>query len=198
MSDERRQNILKVLTPSLAIGVVYIFAGFQGSQATLAKLERKLVAAKRQQPGLRTLRDQALELRALPERIAALGREQSSLTKELADVRRGRETAIDTTRRLEQLTLLLRRHELQLVQSQATDAELCDNIRWLLTEGVAPGTRRRFWRFELIGRYADVYLALEELAEHAPGALPLSLTLQNPYRDNPESPYRAWTLVVWV
>lgn len=200
MTEETRQTLLKVLIPSMLVVLVYIFGAAKASTLELQKLSQRLAKAQKNRPSLSQIHKLSLQQASQNKALTKLKGELKRLEQELGELAGSQDDAVRQTQRLEALTLLLKQHRLALVRSECVDSELCENLHWLCQQqaGKKSGRKHKVWKFELIGRYKDVYKALSQLAGGAEAIYPVSLSLQNPNRDNPNNPLRSWTLVLWV
>jgi hypothetical protein len=115
----------------------------------------------------------------------------------------GAEGETQRSEKIEQLTGLLKRHGLHVIeQAQADggkDATIPPALGELAKRLGAAGEKHKpqLWRFRVQGSYAAMLRVLAQLAYGEPAVTPLALTMKEIKDAAPNTP-REWTLLVWI
>ncbi|GAB6067512.1 hypothetical protein JCM13664_08300 [Methylothermus subterraneus] len=206
-SDEAaRQQFLRRILPALAICVAYFTFAKGFLEENTRKAEEKwrgLVEKGISQEALAAL---AQRMERLDADLAAREAKKQRFVQEVAQVVGGLDPVqgeADFNRLIEHLHQLLGAHQLELLAEREAAQTLerataaVSEFRQLLTQGgLGDKLPARAWQLEFLGRYADVYRALEALARDPRVILVVSLTMKPPPDDS--DPRMLWTLTVWI
>jgi hypothetical protein len=194
-----REKVLLLVMPVLLVGVLYVnwvLPGLQG-EIQKAETERRGLQARAGSPAV--LAQKSARLAELTREAATLQATHTDLERQWASLTGPGDDPL-RSEKIEQLTGLLKRHGLNVIEqghAEGKEATIPPALEGIAKRMAARGEKHRpqLWRFRIQGTYAAMLGALVQLAYGEPAVTPLGLTM----KEAPlHSDVREWTLVVWV
>ena len=207
MSDEeKRERLLKMVLPSLLVGVIY----FVFVADTISK---KTVEAEK---GWRALKSKGISSAALP----GVGRRKKSLDSKINQLKQERESLggkmaehtgfLDSpnygNRVIDKLSYLLARNRLRVIdegyaetKNSNTPSPSMPEMLYSVNQWLGNGSEKRTmtsWRVRFSGRYTDLHQALNQLAQERPAIIPYGLTMSEAEHSGDGT--MVWSLMVWL
>ncbi|MDF1666556.1 MAG: hypothetical protein P1V97_32705 [Planctomycetota bacterium] len=197
MSEELRQLILKVMLPSLVLGVGYLLFYAQPMSKKLKLASVKLAKVQKDGPSTSSQRSKMIEAKTLPKTLETLKKKRATL-RDLARQYGGNTSSLKRTQTIEAFAKVFKDHKLRLIQSgSAEKTALPQNIDWLVkqsNQGNA-GESRELWQFEFYGRYLDAVKALDAVSVGPYQVVPVALNFDSKQANGV---FQRWTIVIWV
>jgi hypothetical protein len=205
-SDEARQQFLRRILPALAICVAYFTFAKGFLEENTRKAEEKWRALAEKGISQEALNSLVGRMEKLDQELAEQQAKKQRFAEEIGKIIGGLDPVqreSDFNRLIDQLHAELRAHHLELVAEreagktleQAAGAVL--EFKQLLSQGgLADKLPARAWQLEFLGRYADVYRALQALARDPRIVLVVALEMKPPPEDS--DPRMLWTVTVWI
>ena len=200
MNMTPRDRLLLMLLPGLLLFMAYVGYFFTARQKPLAKLQADVEAARTKVPSPAKLheRGHAVETaRKSFEKVADEGKKlQTSIEALVASFQSGS----GRSQRITQLTSLLNARGLRVMNHTPTEgghetkalhlSPAQERLVKQLTESGKPAPQT--WQFELVGKFADLTAALQEIGEGDVLTIPLGVTMDETL------PNHRWSLLVWI
>ncbi len=212
-AEQQRDQLLKRMLPALGITVLYftIGSGFVTNKFKKAKEDYALMQSKGVNASALPAKEQ--QQNQLKTEVTKLEEEYKKIHSELATNSSFLNRTASQNDTLDQLSVLLANHNLQVLEEKRNDKTkdalsqaLRDTQHWLTELFPTPTTGDKtvkdtdlqIWTVQYIGSYIDTYRALSALADSDIRVLPVSLTMQPLKTETTPSGKLAWTLNLWL
>ncbi|MGE3536616.1 MAG: hypothetical protein AB7N91_04155 [Candidatus Tectimicrobiota bacterium] len=200
MSPAARDQLLKMLLPTILTVVAYVWLFGRGAQQQLGDTGRRLEEARAKPPATQHLKEQQARLQRVTREQQALAQERAALQQQLDAWRERFTQGRQRPGALGDLAGLLHHHGLVLVEEApagGADEQLSVFLKRLRDKLAQrpPEEQPQLWRLRFVGAYLNVLEVLHVLADGEAVAIPVSLSMQDaPAQVN----WRYWTLIVWL
>ena len=197
--SDRDRKLVWVL-PALVVVVGYCLFFLKGKLAELDKITRAVEAAQQAAPAVELVQEQQRILEQLAKDLRNTKIQIEECKARCRTLIGGCASAERRNERMDRLTQLLKKHDLDLAEDREADAgkegKLAPALE-KLTERIAELSsshkpQLRVLRFH--GRYADVRQTLQVLGDGDVLAIPVGLTMKT----TADPQRREWTLLVWI
>lgn len=198
MNRSPRERLLITLFPAILVIVVYGL--FLSRHARLQATRNELLGVRAKAATNVDVQAKQLELKRVEDELASYRTQQAELQQRwdrLVDQRY--RTATKRHAGWAHLSSVLWQRGLQTYEEEPVtgDARVPASLEAALqklTKGVVT-PQNRLMKIQFQGRYADVLAALEAIANHDTLMIPVSIEMT---ADEPDAPWRLWTLLVWI